>query len=125
MQLVVYGGALGGGNLATEDLYLLDLRGSEEFCQWITVPVVGTTPGKRYGHTLVFCKPYLIVFGGNTGTEPVNDCWCLNVERSPFFWLRLECKSESPLPRVYHSAAICSTGHASGMMVIFGGRTTD
>lgn len=26
---------------------------------------------------------------------------------------------------MYHSAALCSTGSASGMMVIFGGRTTD
>jgi hypothetical protein len=52
---------------------LLDIRAGEEKSQWIMVPVVGTTPGRRYGHTLVFCKPYLLVFGGNTGNEPVND----------------------------------------------------
>jgi len=27
--------------------------------------------------------------------------------------------------RVYHSAALCQTGSATGMMVCFGGRTTD
>ena len=34
---------------------------------WAVVPVVGTTPGRRYGHCLTFTKPFLIVFGGNTG----------------------------------------------------------
>jgi protein phosphatase len=27
--------------------------------------------------------------------------------------------------RVYHSAALCNTGSANGMMVVFGGRTAD
>lgn len=27
--------------------------------------------------------------------------------------------------RVYHSAALCQTGSATGMMVVFGGRTSD
>ena len=80
----------------------------EDKAQWILVPVVGTTPGRRYGHTLVFCKPYLLVFGGNTGNEPVNDVWCLNVERSPHFWMKLDCPGDNPLVRVYHSAALCS-----------------
>jgi hypothetical protein len=30
-----------------------------------------------------------------------------------------------PPVRVYHSASLCSTGSANGMMVIFGGRTGD
>jgi hypothetical protein len=89
------------------------------------VPVVGTTPGRRYGHTIVFSKPYLLVFGGNTGTEPVNDVWCLNVDKAPFSWSKLETPGEAPCVRVYHSAALCSTGSATGMMVIFGGRTAD
>ena len=37
------------------------------------VPVVGSTPGRRYGHSLVFIKPHLLVFGGNTGNESVSD----------------------------------------------------
>jgi len=65
------------------------------------------------------------VFGGNTGTEPVNDVWCLNVDKAPFSWLKLEPPSELPCIRVYHSAAMCSMGSASGMMIIFGGRTAD
>jgi protein phosphatase len=75
-----------GGSLASDDLYLLDLRNGEAAAQWMIVPVVGKTPGRRYGHTIVFSKPFLLVFAGNTGTEPVNDVWCLNVDKAPFSW---------------------------------------
>ena len=92
---------------------------------WMIVPIVGKTPGRRYGHTIVFVKPFLITFGGNTGSEAVGDVWCLSVDKAPFTWMRLECGGESPPVRVYHSAAICSTGTATGMMVLFGGRTAD
>ena len=92
---------------------------------WMIVPIVGKTPGRRYGHTIVFVKPFLITFGGNTGSEPVGDVWCLSVDKAPFTWTRLECNGDSPPVRVYHSAAICGTGTATGMMVLFGGRTAD
>jgi protein phosphatase len=125
MQMVVYGGATGGGSLASDDLYLLDLRTGEDQATWMIVPVVGTTPGRRYGHTVVFSKPHLLVFGGNTGSEPAADVWCLNVERAPFTWSKIEVAGDQPASRVYHSAALCQTGTAMGMMVIFGGRTGD
>jgi hypothetical protein len=90
------------------------------------VPVVGKTPGRRYGHTIVFSKPYLLVFGGNTVTELVNDVWCLNVDKAPFSWQGLEVtNSELPSVRAYHSSALCTTGSATGMMVTFGGRSGD
>lgn len=124
--MVVYGGATGGGSLASDDLYLLDLRNGEQMAQWMIVPVIGETPGRRYGHTIVFHKPYLLVFAGvNIASEPVNDVWCLNVDKAPFSWLKLETQGEAPNVRVYHSAAMCHMGSATGMMVIFGGRTKD
>ena len=43
-----------GGSLASDDLYLLDMRNGEELAQWMIVPVVGSTPGRRYGHTIIF-----------------------------------------------------------------------
>jgi len=89
------------------------------------VPVVGKTPGRRYGHILSYSKPYLLTFGGNTGTEAVNDFWCLDVEKSPFAWNKLSTTTEQPSVRVYHSAAFCDRGTANGMIVIFGGRTKD
>jgi hypothetical protein len=107
MQMVVYGGATGGGSLASDDLFLLDLRTGEDQATWMIVPVVGTTPGRRYGHTVIFNKPHLLVFGGNTGSEPANDVWSLNVERAPFTWSKIEVDGELPAARVYHSAALC------------------
>jgi diadenosine tetraphosphatase ApaH/serine/threonine PP2A family protein phosphatase len=126
-QVVIYGGAAGGtsGSLASDDLYLLDLKNGEASAAWTIVPVVGPTPGRRYGHTMTYSKPYITIFGGNTGTEAVNDVWCLNVEKAPFAWQKIDCKGECPTPRVYHSAALCNNGTAAGMMVIFGGRGGD
>lgn len=126
LQLIVYGGATGGGGLASDELYLLDLKNGEEKAAWVLISVIGTTPGRRYGHSMVFCKPFLLVFAGNTGNEPVNDVWCLNLEKSPFSWQKIDCSyGEAPMVRVYHAASLCNTGSANGMMVVFGGRTAD
>ena len=110
------------GGLAPDDLYLLDLKNGEQNAEWIVVPVKGQTPGRRYGHILVFLKPYLILFGGNVGNEPANDVWIFNSEIQPLQWTKLEIETELPPPRVYHTAAVCNYGFANGMMVIFGGR---
>jgi len=64
-QMIIFGGAVGGGGLADDNLYVFELR--EDVGSWVTVPVIGTTPGRRYGHTMVLIKPFLLVFGGNTG----------------------------------------------------------
>ncbi len=85
----------------------------------------GPTPGRRYGHTLSYASPFLVVFGGCTATELVNDSWVLLIKQTPFRWQRLDFKSEVPSPRVYHSAAICFAGKASGMIIVFGGRCKD
>ena len=114
-----------GRGLASDNLFFLDLRNGESPTQYTIIPVVGKTPGRRYGHSLVYCKPYLLVFGGNLGKELVNDAWCLNVERSPFVWIKLEFQGPQPAPRVYHSASLCLAGLAKGMIVVFGGRTAD
>jgi len=124
-QMVVYGGATGGGSLSSEELFLLDTRNLER-SQWMKVPVVGLTPGRRYGHSMIFNKPLLIVFGGNNGQQAECDIWVLDVERSPFIWNEVSViHARCPLPRVYHSAEVCREGPAAGMMVVFGGRTPD
>lgn len=101
----------------------MDLREGEERAQWTIVPVVGPTPGRRSGHTLVFNSPYIILFGGIADNRPTNDTWRLNVNKMPFSWEKVECFGELPPPRLYHSAAMCLEGTPKGMMVIFGGRS--
>jgi protein phosphatase len=108
--------------MAPDELYLLDLKNGDHQAEWIHVKVKGQTPGRRYGHSLVFLKPYLILFGGNYGNEVVNDVWIFNSETQQLQWQKLDITNDLPPSRVYHSAAVCNYGFANGMMVIFGGR---
>ena len=39
--------------------------------------------------------------------------------------MNLNVSGDTPSARVYHSAALCSMGSATGMMIILGGRTND
>ena len=89
---------------------------------WSDVEVTGEPPAERYGHSLTFSNPFVILFGGNTVNQTLNDSWCLNTQKAPFVWAKLNIKGELPLPRVYRSAAHCQQGAATGMIVIFGGR---
>ena len=76
---------------------------------------------------MAYVHPNLVVFGGNTGTLPINDVWIISVSelntKKDMEWIQLTISEDSiPLPRVYHSAAVCTKGNAKGMMLIFGGR---
>ena len=113
-----------GGMLASDDLYILDLKAGDEDADWTILPIQGRTPGKRYGHTLCYIKPYIIVFGGNTGSQPLNDVWTIQLEKMPFVWTKIDIidNQSVPSPRVYHASGLCMKGTASGMMIIYGGR---
>lgn len=124
-QIVIYGGANGNGTLAREDLFLFDMKKGEEYSNWLIVPTSGPNPGKRYGHSINFVKPNLVIFGGNSGDEMLNDVWILSIEITPFSWQKLDFKSEVPSPRQYHSASECLSGNAAGMIIVFGGRTVE
>lgn len=104
---------------------MLDLRQGEEKASWINVKTAGPNPGKRYGHTMNFVKPFLVVFGGHIGNDLSNDTWVLSIEKTPFTWEKLAMKHDSPPARDYHSTATCNIGMASGMVVVFGGRAAD
>jgi protein phosphatase len=109
--------------LASDDLFLLDLK--DNIGIWNTVNISGKTPGKRYGHSLNYSKPILVLFGGNIGDTETNDCWVLDIQRVPISWTEVKCKGELPPARVYHGAALCSVGTAKGMIIVFGGRSRD
>ena len=95
----------------------------EEF-EWSILLTSGRTPGKRYGHTLCFIKPFYVVFGGNTGNQTMNDVWTIRYDKMPLVWSKIEMlDSQSfPAPRVYHAIGLCLKGFESGMMIIYGGR---
>jgi len=51
---------------------------------------------------MVFIKPFLLVHGGNTGTESVNDVWSLNLEKAPYSWFKLETGGEVNFSNINH-----------------------
>lgn len=121
----MYGGATGGGNYAADELFKLSFKNPEE-ASWSILPVIGNTPGRRYGHVLVVYRQFVIVFGGNTGSEAVNnDLWILDLSKTPLMWNKLEVQGAVPAPRIYHSASLCQAGPTNGMIFVFGGRGAD
>ena len=126
-QVLIFGGATGGGGLSSDELFLLDLKAGDDKALWVPVEAKGPSPGPRYGHSLVFIKPHIVVFGGNSGNESLNDVWLMNLEKSPYSWFLVELRGrvERPPARVYHAAGVCNAGAANGMMVVFGGRGND
>ncbi len=121
-QMVIFGGAHSHGNLVDNDLYLLKLSSTETLAKWVKVPVENAKPTSRYGHAMVFFKPYILVIGGNIGNEPCNEVWALSIDKNPFFWNKLEFKELEPAARVYHTSCIWRSTNKVDMVLMFGGR---
>jgi protein phosphatase len=69
---------------------------------------------------MVACKGYLIVFGGNLKNNVLaNDLWVYSIADNE--WKQVEIK-EGPPSRVYATAAVCKSGKAKGMIMLYGGR---
>ena len=128
-QVLYYGGSIGNGQYAMDDLWFLDIKNQEEV-NWMQVPIDGQTPGPRYGHSMVYIFPNLILFGGssNSGQNRKNiimkDVWIFPTDKTPFNWIRLETESNSILTaRLYHTACVYQKINGEGeSLVLFGGR---
>lgn len=88
------------------------------------VPIEGNTPGFRYGHTMVYIMPILILFGGSGKSEILNDIWILSTDKTPFKWEKVNIIG-SPSQRVYHTANLYKVAGNTEMMIVFGGRNKD
>jgi len=128
-QVLYYGGSIGNGQYATDDLWFLDIKNQEEV-NWMQVPIDGQTPGQRYGHSMVYIFPNLILFGGssNSGQNRKNvimkDVWIFTIDKTSFNWIRLDTESNSMLTaRLYHTACVYQKINGeSESLVLFGGR---
>lgn len=67
LQVVIFGGAQSQGSVVDNELYLLKLMSEESKCRWVRVPVQGKKPAGRYGHSLAFVKPFIMIVGGTIG----------------------------------------------------------
>lgn len=74
--------------MADDDLYLLRLKDPEtEPGKWLKVPIEGQKPGPKYGLTIVYFKPFIVIFGGNIQNVPCAEVWTMNVDNQPFRWV--------------------------------------
>ena len=121
--MLVYGGSIGNGQYASDDLWFLDIKNNEEV-SWMKVPIEGNTPGLRYGHSMVYILPILILFGGSGRSEILNDVWILSTDKVPFKWEKVVI-SGVPNQRVYHSANLFKVHGNTEMMIVFGGRNKE
>ena len=108
-QVLFYGGSIGNGQYATDDLWFLDIKNQEEV-NWMQVPIDGQTPGPRYGHSMV--------------NVIMKDVWIFPTDKTPFNWIRLETESNSMLTaRLYHTSCVYQKiSGESEALVLFGGR---
>ncbi|MCQ2820036.1 MAG: metallophosphoesterase [archaeon] len=128
-QLLLYGGSIGNGSYASPDLYFADIKNNVDIT-WMKVPIDGPTPGPRYGHSMVYILPYLILFGGSLGgtgssqkNETMNDIWIFGTDLTPFKWQRVNLTSNQPIGRLYHSACVLNKyNDKNDAMIVFGGR---
>jgi len=130
-QLLFYGGSIGNGQYAQDDLWFLDIKNNED-ASWMLVPIEGQTPGPRYGHSMVYILPILVLFGGSSSgnslqkNEIMSDVWIFATDKTPFKWIKLDLKNYSsfnPSARLYHTANVyMKYNGVSDAMILFGGR---
>lgn len=113
------------GNLANDEIHLLILDTDGSKGTWTTVVIEGPAPGKRYGHTMSYKQPLIILFGGHNEGEPKNDTWVLYIDRTPLRWQKLIIDGDIPCDRVYHSSCTYNGSETEGAIMVFGGRDKD
>ncbi|MCQ2818096.1 MAG: hypothetical protein MJ252_12590, partial [archaeon] len=139
-NLILFGGAKKNAGFASNDLYLLDLRDeSNPIWSKFETNEDNPKPAQRYAHTLIYYKPYLVLFGGvikNAFEENINntDLWICQLEYEKMFenkkikWELARMKNtELPLNlgRSYHTMGVIKSGKAKGMLLLFGGRNNE
>jgi len=127
-HLAIFGGTCLAGELAPDDLYVLEVSSEKNNSIWYKVPNKGPGPGKRYGHVIIYYEPYLLIFGGNLGNGLTNKVHFTTIDdydfTKPIKWNILNVTEKSPIPppRIYHACAICKYGGANNMIITHGGR---
>ncbi|XP_031268720.1 protein GLUTELIN PRECURSOR ACCUMULATION 3 isoform X3 [Pistacia vera] len=112
-KIVMYGGW--DGKKWLSDVYILDTISLE----WIELPISGTVPPPRCGHTATMLEKRLLVYGGRGGGGPImGDLWALKglILEVSAQWKRLPIANEPPPARAYHSMTLIGSRY-----LLFGG----
>lgn len=113
------------GKLARDELHLLTLEAGGRKGLWTAVSVAGPTPGQRYGHSVNYKQPLIVLFGGSCAGETRNDTWVLAIDQTPLRWQQLLIEGPVPESRVYHSSGTFTFPETPNTLLIFGGRGKD
>ncbi len=73
----MFGGAFVGGTLAPEILFLGKINNDK--IEWKELLTKGNQPGKRYGHSMVYSQPFVVLFGGSQGSLCLKETWILDL----------------------------------------------
>ena len=125
-KMAIYGGSITNGGLAEDvlNIFKLNLECQNEG-EWSQINSEGERPGQRYGHSLNYLYPYLILFGGNLNPKLMNDIWLMDMNlKEKYTWVKIDISENIPEERLYHSSCICQEGDYKNKLVIFGGRNT-
>ena len=132
LQILINSGST-DSNSKGDDLWLFDyniyLKSINNSCGynptfgklWQKIPIIGITPGKRYGHSLVYINPCIYLFGGNLSSNLLsNDVYYINLNKIPYSWIKINISNDSKVPyqRMYHSVCVYDN-----KMIIVGGRS--
>ena len=125
-KMAIYGGSIANGGLADDLLNIFTLNSENESeGDWTQIKGNGERPGQRYGHSLNYLEPYILLFGGNLNPKLMNDIWVMNMNKKDnYSWIKIEANNnkEIPMERLYHSSSICQEGDFKNKLFIFGGR---
>jgi hypothetical protein len=117
-KIVMYGGW--DGKKWLSDVFVLDTISLE----WLELPVSGSLPPPRCGHTATMVEKRLLVYGGRGGGGPImGDLWALKglieEENESPGWTQLKLPGQAPSARCGHT--VTSGGN---YLLLFGGHGT-
>jgi len=111
-EMYVFGGKTLDGTVSN-NLWALNIRENK----WILVlngsSIANPIPSPRMAHTAVLTQDAMIIFGGSSGKQILNDIWKLDLER--LSWQQLIIPN-GPSLRAYHSCVVYQN-----QMLVFGG----
>lgn len=117
-KIVMHGGW--DGTKWLSDVYVLDTMSLE----WTQLPITGSSPPPRCGHTATMVEKRLLIFGGRGGGGPImGDLWALKGlfeedNESPA-WTQLKLPGQAPAARCGHTITYGGT-----QLLVFGGHGT-
>jgi hypothetical protein len=111
-KMVIFGGRDDDYDVGLNDVWTLNLSSYE----WTKQEPTGTNPSARYGHSSILYNDKMVVFGGNDGSNYLNDVCTLDLTQSPPVWNQITTSDPKPNARWFHSSILYND-----KMVVFGG----